>query len=158
MDIVLFLVYLITLFIILICAFIDDLCVKHSDDQIFIMYAQSETGTSNIGVSVEWKELEIKPQPKANFARDKKYRRWLHTRPCIINDCNCYGDVVGCHLYAGGMGTKCSDYDEISACYYHHQSDKGLDILGIKRFNELYGVDVEEKSKELYKEYLNGNN
>jgi hypothetical protein len=39
---------------------------------------------------------------------------------------------------------------------YHHQSDKGLDILGIKRFNELYGVDVEEKSKELYKEYLGG--
>jgi hypothetical protein len=59
-------------------------------------------------------------------------------------------------LYTGGTGTKCSDSDGIAGCWYHHQSDKGLDRLGIKGFNKLYGVDVEQKSKELREEYLNG--
>lgn len=91
---------------------------------------------------------------KKKFTRDDKYKRWIHfSQSCIVNDCNCIGDVVLCHLYAGGMGTKCSDYDGIGACYYHHQSDKGLDRLGIKRFNEMYGVDVKQKAKELYGEY-----
>jgi len=76
---------------------------------------------------------------KEKTPRDKKYLKWLTTRPCELRTSTgfwgtCKGDVVGHHTETGGMSLKGSDYSAISVCFAHHKlfdnaTKKGYGIL-----------------------------
>jgi hypothetical protein len=94
--------------------------------------------------------------PKNKPIRDKKYRRWIAEQDCIcFEHGGCMGDTVHAHIYTGGMGTKCCDYKGVPLCYTHHQDQKkGLDHMSFERFEQTYGVDLEQMTKDLVYIYV----
>lgn len=87
--------------------------------------------------------------PKINPARDKKYRAWVRTKPCILHSAY-YNPVVAHHISAGGMGTKCSDYETVPLCHSHHLEihDHGKDT-----FERKYSIDLKEEAERLKEEW-----
>lgn len=91
--------------------------------------------------------FKINTGPRRKNAKDpagkrcEPFRKWLRTRPCILEHTGeCMGKVRACHWdEAGdkGMGTKVSDKWEMPMCDEHHRIQ--TDGLGWPDFQKKYG-------------------
>jgi hypothetical protein len=89
--------------------------------------------------------------PKPKRVQDKKYLEWIRWHLCVADpDFICSGQIIPHHINAGGMGTKCSDYETVPLCNEHHREihDKGKKI-----FQAKYEIDLKEEAERLREEY-----
>jgi len=67
----------------------------------------------------------MNPQPKKKTIRDKAYREWLRSQPCVL--CGAYAtpsmDVVAAHASGGGIGIKAGDDTAIPLCTSCHSTE-----------------------------------
>jgi hypothetical protein len=72
-------------------------------------------------------EQNIRPDPKQETPRDKKYLDWLKEQPCAICDHPKYAnrDVVAAHQSVSGrsMGKKGSDFEALPLCTFCHDEE-----------------------------------
>ena len=89
------------------------------------------------------------PMKKPKREQDKKYLEWMRLQACIVTE-PCSVLVVAHHISAGGMGTKCSDYETVPLCNEHHREihDKGK-----KTFQAKYSIDLKEEAERLKGEW-----
>lgn len=60
--------------------------------------------------------------PKTKRFKDRDYRHSFKDRTCLIDDIDCFGDVVGAHTRMGwGSQEKPHDYWNLPLCFFHHQ-------------------------------------
>ena len=89
--------------------------------------------------------------PKINPSRDKKYRAWVRTHPCLA--CSVSDETIADHhIHKLGTGIKCSDYETVPVCYDHHQEVE----KSREDFERRYGLDLKEEA-ERRKEEWDGN-
>jgi hypothetical protein len=91
---------------------------------------------------------------KVKTPRDKKFLKWLLTRPCEIHKRSgrCSGQMIYHHTETGGMSLKGSDYSAISVCFEGHKlfdnaSKKGVGILTEEELSSII-----KKNKQDYSE------
>lgn len=95
--------------------------------------------------------------PKLNPERDKKYRAWVRTHPCLVGRYFvnpfkeiCQGQVVDHHIESLGTGIKCSDYLTVPVCNAHHREvERSREI-----FEKRYNIDLKEEAERLRREYV----
>jgi len=86
--------------------------------------------------------------PKLNPERDKKYRAWVRTHPCLA--CGISGEIItDHHIESLGTGIKCSDYLTVSLCNDHHRAvERSRDA-----FEHFYMLDLKEEAERLKGEW-----
>lgn len=92
------------------------------------------------------------PFPKLNIVRDKKYRLWIATHPCLIGDKDCKGQVIPHHIY---YRARCTDYLTVPLCSFGHHKDSPVAVHTLTRepFEELYSIDLKEEAERLREEW-----
>jgi hypothetical protein len=94
----------------------------------------------------------VKAQPKVKTPRDKRFLRWLLTRPCELRHRSpCMGEMVYHHTEGGGMGIKGSDYAAISVCFGHHKvfdnaSKKGVGVFAEGELEVIIARNIKDYS------------
>lgn len=72
------------------------------------------------------KPSKLPPAPKRSKketfpARDPLYCKWIRVHDCIVEGC-WRKPVEHCHVgHDGGMALKCSDYNSVPMCWWHHR-------------------------------------
>jgi len=96
--------------------------------------------------------------PKSPPARDDAYKAWISSKPCLIPGCIRRTEVAHVGTTGKGTGQKCSDYEAVPLCYYHHHEQH---CRGVKWFQRRYRVDFEKeivRLNALYKIYCADDN
>lgn len=91
------------------------------------------------------------PKPKRH--KDKKYLEWILTQPCIVDNCECLGDIIYHHTVTVGAGG--SDKEAVPLCKRHHIP--GVHSMGKKTFQEKYGINFKLEILRLIGKYENMN-
>lgn len=87
--------------------------------------------------------------PKSKTPRDKKYLKYISQQECLLrHDNQCLGEVVPHHIGKGGISIKCSDYETVPVCVFHHD--------WIHKQGKEWGRDMLERAAKLYKEKWDG--
>lgn len=88
--------------------------------------------------------------------RSKKHLAFIRKQPCLVTDGRgqcCNGTIIHAHhlTFCGGqgLGTKECDSLTVPLCHSHHIN---LHSIGEKRWWACWGIDAEEKAKNLAKE------
>lgn len=77
--------------------------------------------------------------PRKGLIVDEQYKAWIRKQPCIC--CGTRRYVEAAHVGTRGLGMKCSDYETIPLCSWHHvQGPEAHHVLG-KRFFEYWKID-----------------
>ena len=86
--------------------------------------------------------------PKDNPERNKKYREWVRTHPCLA--CGVSDETIADHhIHKLGKGIKCSDYETVPVCYDHHQEVE----KSREDFERKYSIDLKEEAERLKGEW-----
>ena len=89
-------------------------------------------------------------------ARDPAYRTWIASLPCLINDFyrGCSGTIECAHVGPiRGLRQKCSDYETVPLCIWHHRTGRhSHHVLG-KLFWAHYGLDRDAIIADLRRRY-----
>lgn len=57
-------------------------------------------------------------KPRKGPPRDAGYLHFVRTQPCMVPGCRKRGEPH--HFAKRGKGQKCSDYETVPLCHYHH--------------------------------------
>ena len=87
--------------------------------------------------------------PKQIREVDKDYKEFIKTQPCLVNHLLCCGEVA-CH-HTKSVGSGGSDRDGVPLCLVHHIP--GVHSMGIKTFQDVYGIDFKKEIKRLNELY-----
>ena len=88
---------------------------------------------------------------------DEKYLSFIRSKPCIIEDENCLGDIIPHHIRGRGMrGERRNDHQTVPLCSvgHHVQGNNSVHQLGIKTFQEKHFVNFYEYATIFLSEYL----
>ena len=94
---------------------------------------------------------------------DEEYLSFIRSKPCIIDDENCLGDIIPHHIRGRGMrGERRQDHLTVPFCSIgHHVGGQfSIHIIGIKTFEKKHFVNQYEYAAIFLSEYLqlkNGN-
>jgi hypothetical protein len=90
--------------------------------------------------------------PKLNVERDKKYRLWIASHPCLLSDKKCVGQVIPHHIY---YRARCTDYLTVPLCSLgHHKYGKwSVHELTREPFEKFHNIDLKEEAERLRREY-----
>lgn len=90
--------------------------------------------------------------PKLNVERDKKYRLWIASKPCLISDKDCRGQVIPHHIY---YRARCTDYLAVPLCSLGHHKDSSVAVHTLQRepFETKYSIDLKEEAERLKGEW-----
>ncbi len=82
--------------------------------------------------------------------RDERYLEWIRSLRCCVPGCisehspGTYGCVTeAAHVGERGLRQKCSDYEALPICAWHHRLSRDSHHVAGKRFWELHGIDRE---------------
>ena len=90
--------------------------------------------------------------PKPKTYRSEKYKTWVREQQCILHDNFAYGySIEAAHTEHSGMGIKGNDLSCIPLCSYHHAKQHHL---GVKTFEEKYGVDLKDEAVKCLRRYV----
>lgn len=90
---------------------------------------------------------------------DETYRDWVRQRPCLIASRvaqlsgrlhRCGDRIEVCHVRSRGAGGE--DHGNVVAMCWIAHFQQGL--LGIRGFNEWWGIGLASAARELYRRYL----
>ena len=82
--------------------------------------------------------------------KSEKYKEFIRSKPCCVCGWGEYAKCEPHHVYAGGMGMKCSDLKTIPLCTFHHSL---LHSTGKKTFANMFNLNYEELIKRYNKGY-----
>jgi len=92
------------------------------------------------------------PMPKQTREVDKAYLKYIRSQPCIINNSECYGEIVYHHTISVGAGGP--DHLSIPVCVAHHIP--GVHALGKETFQKKYNVEFDKEIIRLLIGYIKG--
>lgn len=91
--------------------------------------------------------------PRRGLVIDDAYRAFIRRQPCIC--CGSRKYIECAHVGLRGMGQKCSDYDTLPLCSWHHvQGPESHHVLG-RRFWIVWGLDRHALIEKFNQEFLN---
>lgn len=96
-----------------------------------------------------WSIMKELPLAKPKRIRDEKYLRYIRSLPC--NACPKPAPSIPHHTKAGGMGTKCSDYETVPLCKRCHDQIEAINGGKLTFDAKHPGVFITEPFKRGYK-------
>lgn len=81
--------------------------------------------------------------------RDPAHLARVAALGCIVHGPECR-EVQLHHIRHGqGMGQRADDREAIGLCHYLHQGEQGIHTLGTRRWQAIYGTELELLQKTL---------
>ena len=93
----------------------------------------------------------VRSKPRPGVIRDRKYREWIHTQPCLVHGWAC-GRMEMHHVH--DVGGARNDRRGIPLCpYLHREGPEAAHTIGNERFEERFGVSFEAAIVDLNEAY-----
>ena len=88
-------------------------------------------------------------QPKPIRETDKDYKSYIISKPCLVWNNECLGDIVAHHSVSRGSGG--SDYKAVPLCMRHHND---VHNIGWLTFQEYYNINFDKEIIRLLIGYI----
>ena len=88
---------------------------------------------------------------------DEDYLSFIRSKPCIVDDENCLGDIIPHHIRGRGMrGEKRNDHQTVPLCSVgHHVGGKNsIHQIGKKTFQDRHFIDLYEYCALYLSQYI----
>ena len=93
---------------------------------------------------------------KPKRIEDKEYLEYIRKQECVINNGDCWGDMVAAHLKSVGSGGN--DNTAIPMCVGHHTGGMGitknLHNTPMAEFEKIYHINLWNKRDRLLEKWM----